>query len=92
METKNETSEYLQSLVAKVGDDLISMYSRSNQMSEPGLIFPRKRDGSLRVSEQESKHLFLQYARTDKRFCYCVETPTSQTYSQKRHFGKECQC
>ena len=87
-ETSSETREYLQSLVAKVGDHLISMYSRSNELREPGLIFPRKRDGSLRVSEQESKHLFLEYARTDKRFCYCIETPTSQTYCQKGTFAR----
>lgn len=81
--TKPETNEYLQSLVVKVADDLISIYSQSDQIKEPGLVFPRKRDGSRRVSEQESKHLFVHHARTDKRFCYSIETPTSQTYRQK---------
>jgi hypothetical protein len=74
---------YLESLVGKVADDLISIYSQSNQISEHGLVFPRKRDGSLRISEQEPKHLFLQHARADGRFCYSVETPTTQTYRQK---------
>jgi hypothetical protein len=80
---KNDMREYLQSLVVRTGEDLISVYSRSNQVSEHGLIFPRKRDGSLRVSEQEGKHLFIQHVRTDKRFCYSLETPTRQTYCQK---------
>jgi hypothetical protein len=80
--TIGETNEYLQSLVVKVADDLISIYSQSNQLKEPGLIFPRKRDGSVRVSEQESKHLFLHHAKTDNRFCFSVETPTSQRYRQ----------
>jgi len=80
---KLETKNYLEKLVSKVATDLISIYSRSNQKNSHGLIFPRKRDGSLRISEQEAKHLFVHYANSDKRFCYSVETPTTQTYRQK---------
>jgi hypothetical protein len=80
---KNDMGEYLQSLVVRTGEDLISVHSRANQLSKHGLIFPRKREGSLRVSEQEGKHLFIQHVRTDKRFCYSLETPTRQTYCQK---------
>jgi hypothetical protein len=79
----HETQSYLESLVGRVADDLISIYSQSNQVSDHGLVFPRKRDGSLRISEQESKHLFLQHAQADSRFCYSIETPTTQTYRQK---------
>jgi hypothetical protein len=79
----HEAQSYLESLVGRVADDLISIYSQSNQESDHGLVFPRKRDGSLRISEQEPKHLFLQHAQADKRFCYSVETPTTQTYRQK---------
>jgi len=72
---------YLESLVSRVAADLISIYS--GQAGEHGLVFPRKRDGLRRISEQESKHLFLQHVRADKRFCYSIETPTTQTYRQK---------
>jgi hypothetical protein len=78
-----ETKAYLETLVAKVAEELISIHPRSNQASEYGLRFPRKRDGSLRISEQESKHLLAQHIRADRRFCYSVETPTTQTYRQK---------
>jgi hypothetical protein len=83
----HETQSYLESLVGRVAGDLISIYFRPNQVTDHGLIFPRKRDGSLRISEQEPKHLFLQNARADGRFCYSVETPTTQTYCQKGTSG-----
>lgn len=79
----HETQSYLESLVGRVADDLISIYSQSSQESNHGLVFPPKRDGSPRVSEQEPKHLFLLHVQADKRFRYSVETPTTQTYRQK---------
>ena len=78
-----ETKAYLETLVAKVAEELISIHPRSCPVSENGLRFPRKRDGSLRISEQEAKHLFVQHIRADRQFCYSVETPTTQTYRQK---------
>ncbi len=83
IEISGEVEAYLESLVVKVAHDLISIYSRANQASEYGLVFPQKRDGSTRISEQEAKHLFLQHLKADMRFRYSVETPTTQTYRQK---------
>lgn len=48
----NEAKGYLESLVEKVADDLVSIYTQSNQSRDYGLIFPRKRDGSLSVRLQ----------------------------------------
>ena len=53
------------------------------QPSAYGLVFPRKRDGTLRISEQEAKLLFVQQLTVDKRYCFSVETPTGETYQQK---------
>jgi hypothetical protein len=51
--------------------------------STHGLIFPTKRDGSLRISEQEAKLLFFQHLTLDRKFFFSVETPTVETYRQK---------
>jgi hypothetical protein len=80
--TEGETNNYLQSLVERVGGDLVSMYSAPEEVKH-GLVFPKRRDGTVRVSEQEAKQLFIQHARSDEKCCYCVETPTRQTYCQK---------
>jgi len=46
------------------------------------LIFPTKRDNSVRVSEQESKIIFCQILE-GSHWHYSVETPTGETYQQK---------
>jgi hypothetical protein len=74
--------QYLESLMNKVCIDLAQMY-RSEEPNEHGLIFPNKRDGTLRISEQEAKLLFIQHLTIDKRFLFSVETPTLETYQQK---------
>lgn len=79
----NALEEYLEELAIKVCRDLATMYANEKQPSSYGLIFPRKRDGSLRISEQEAKLLFVQHLTVDKRYCFCVETPTAETYTQK---------
>jgi hypothetical protein len=79
----NEVEQYLQELVGKVCHDLTDMYVARRQPSPYGLVFPRKRDGSLRISEQEAKLLYFQHLNVDKRYCFCVETPTTETYKQK---------
>ena len=84
MDTRtSEVQPYLESIVGRVAKELISTYLQSRAAKDYGLVFPRKRDGSLRISEQEPKLLFLEQIRADKEFCYSVETPTTQTYRQK---------
>jgi hypothetical protein len=77
-----DLEQYLQELMSKVCTDLARTYEWE-QPSEYGLIFPAKRDGSVRVSEQETKLLFVQHLTVDKRFLFSVETPTIETYRQK---------
>jgi hypothetical protein len=48
----------------------------------PRLIFPTRRAGNVRVSEQEAKVLLCQLLDRSQWF-YSVETPTKQTYKQK---------
>src|SRR6266852_5402125 len=83
----DELTEYIESLVVNVARDLIAMYPESNVPSEYGLIFPEKRDGSLRISEQEAKPLFLQHLTVDRRRLFSVETTTRETYQQKGKTG-----
>jgi hypothetical protein len=46
------------------------------------LIFPKRRDGVTRISEQESKMILCQLLERSQWF-YSVETPTTETYQQQ---------
>lgn len=46
----------------------------------PRIVFPRYRDGSIRVSEQEARCLFISQLNTSA-FLYSVETPTTGEYA-----------
>mgnify|MGYP003965558087 FL=1 len=48
----------------------------------PRLIFPKKRDEEIRISEQESRVLFCGLLNSLNYF-YSVETPTEELYTQK---------
>ncbi len=45
------------------------------------LVFPTKRDGTRRVSEQESKVLVTQWLQSEG-YTYSIETPTQEAYIQ----------
>ena len=47
----------------------------------PRLVAPRKRDGNVRVSEQEARFLYCDVLNT-LGYYYSVETPTQETYRQ----------
>ena len=47
----------------------------------PRLIFPKKRDGTIRISEKESKTLCCGLLN-NSNYYYSVETPTEQLYGQ----------
>ena len=59
--------DILEGLMNSVCTDLVGMYPSAQQSSEHGLIFPTKRDGAVRVSEQEAKLLFMQLPRVASR-------------------------
>jgi hypothetical protein len=44
----NEIAEYLEATAKAISKDLIQIYSRTDH--EHGLVFPRKRDGSVRIT------------------------------------------
>lgn len=76
-----ELMKYLEATAKHVSNELIDIYSQKDH--EHGLVFPRKRNGSIRVSEQEAKTLFLYRLLSERRFCLSVEVPTVETYRQK---------
>jgi hypothetical protein len=78
METENWQKEYLESLFLGVGDELVDADRRTCTPNEPGLIFPRSRNGSIRISEQEAKQLFLYKLLGDGRYRVAVETATCE--------------
>lgn len=78
-----EIDQYLEVLMKGVCTDLGGMYPSDRQSSEYGLIFPTKRDGTIRISEQEAKLLFVQHLTVDQKYFFSVETPTAETYQQK---------
>lgn len=47
----------------------------------PRIIFPLRRDGSIRISEQESRFLFCTVL-DNLSYYYSVETPTTNVYQQ----------
>lgn len=47
----------------------------------PKIIFPNRRDGSIRISEQESRVLYFSLVN-DFNYFYSVETPTKEKYRQ----------
>src|SRR5713101_6613562 len=77
----DEIMEYLEGTAKHISNELVQIYSRTDH--EHGLVFPRKRDGSIRISEQEAKTLFLYRVLSERRLCLSVEVPTEQTYKQK---------
>lgn len=48
----------------------------------PCLIFPKKRNEKIRISEQESRVLFCGLLN-NSNYCYSIETPTEELYKQK---------
>ena len=70
----------LRSMCVEVSELLWAIHRAES--TGPRLIFPRKRDGVTRVSEQESKMLLCQLLEKSQWF-YSVETPTNETYQQQ---------
>jgi hypothetical protein len=77
----DEIMEYLEATAKHIANELVQIYFRKDH--EHGLVFPQKRDGSIRISEQEAKTLFLYRVLSERRYCFSVEVPTEQTYKQK---------
>ncbi len=71
----------VETLFLGVAAEMTNVYGRSTISSEPGLIFPNYRDGTLRACEQEAKVIFLYKALRDNKYRLSVETPTSITHS-----------
>ena len=52
----------------------------------PKVVFPKRRDGSIRFSEQEARVLFCGVLNPMEYF-YSIETPTEEIYSFTENGG-----
>ena len=76
-------NDLMTSLVLQAFRKLVEAKDRNGEQK---LLFPQKRDGSCRYSEQEFKQMFIEVfcQSTDvKGLKYSVETPTRKKYSSK---------
>lgn len=74
-------NDLMTSLVLQAFRKLVEAKDRNG---EEKLLFPQKRDGSCRYSEQEFKQMFIDvfsHSADTKGLKYSVETPTRQKYS-----------
>lgn len=80
----NDTlKRFVEQMVRQIAASLGSMYVRPAPIEAAHrLIFPEKRQGEIRVSEQESKILLCRYLENSE-YLYSVETPTVETYMQQ---------
>ena len=71
------------SVACKLADHLLwESYVQSTDMDEKcptHILFPRKQDGNLRVSEQEARFAFVE-GLCHSPLLYSVETPTTKPY------------
>lgn len=79
---ENKLKQFVEGMVRSIAESLGSLY-RNDAPTQQGchLIFPERREGTTRVSEQESKVLLCRYL-DNSEFLYSVETPTGETYKQ----------
>ena len=76
-------NDFMTSLVLQAFRKLVEAKDRNG---EEKLLFPQKRDGSCRYSEQEFKQMFVEvfcHSEETEGLKYSVETPTQQEYSSK---------
>jgi hypothetical protein len=72
-----------------ISKDLWNMVSVKTEPAGPSprLIFPIRREGSIRISEKEAEILCCGLLNNFKDYYYSVETPTEQTYIQSGQRG-----
>jgi hypothetical protein len=67
--------------------EISKIYKKNDSRhAQSRLIFPKKSNGKIRVSEQEARFLFVQEIEKQKEFYYSVETPTEEKF---KGFAKE---
>ena len=96
METKDHIGIILKRTFDVIGDTYKSQ--REDSCFAPAgksrLIFPKKSDGKIRVSEQEMRFIFveqlIEYARENWDVYYSIETPTEYNYRFPADGVPEC--
>ena len=83
LKKKIDMNDLMTSLVLQAFRKLVEAKDRNG---EQRILFPQKRDGSCRYSEQEFKQMFIEVicqSIDTKGLKYSVETPTRKKYSSK---------
>lgn len=80
-----ELEKIMDDLLKRAGIKLFGSYYNESPKKETRIIFPKKRDGSVRVSEQEMRFAFVEafnetYADYSENLYYAVEVPTKDLY------------
>lgn len=72
----------MESLIIEILKELIEISNSNKTNFEKGkLQFPRKRDGSIRISEQELRVLLVRKFEKFSQLTYSVEAPSMRAYS-----------
>ena len=73
----------IEALIEKSLKELSKIGEENNirQNAESRLIFPKKRKGEKRISEQELRFLLARELEKQKEFYYSMETPTEKEYA-----------
>lgn len=79
-----ELKKIMELLLNRAGTKLFDSYHEF-ESKETRIIFPQKRDGSIRVSEQEMRFAFVEafnetYPDYSEKLYYAVEVPTKDLY------------
>ena len=80
LKKKIDMNDLMTSLVLQAFRKLVEAKNRNGEQK---LLFPQKRDGSCRYSEQEFKQMFIEvFCHSEKTdgLKYSVETPTRKKY------------
>jgi hypothetical protein len=79
-----KTMSNIEDLILKSLKEFVTLNCITNTNNETNskLVFPIKRDGTKRVSEQEARFLFVEtLIKQDNKFSYSVEAPTKGKYN-----------
>ena len=95
-----ETKEHVRVILKNTLDIISQTYKFQKEdcdfapASKSRLIFPKKSDGTIRVSEQELRFIFVEqlneYIRDNWDVYYSVETPTEYNYRFSSTSAPEC--
>ena len=72
----------VEELIVATLKDMIDMQSitTANNETKSKLVYPVKRDGTTRISEQEARFLFVKHVDLSTEYFYSIEVPTKREF------------